>query len=406
MPLTDIQIKAAKGREKPYKLFHQEGLYLLVQPNGARYWRFKYRYLGKEKLLSVGVYPDVSLKDALQKVRDEKARLKAGDDPGSVRKQTKRTKRISAANTFAAVARDWHAAKSSGWSVGHAEKIWSSLENNVFKELGDRPITELTPPEILAVVRVIEKRGSLEIASRVLQRIGAVYRFAIAEGKATTDPTRDLSGALQAPKPSHFKSLKQVELPDFLKKLFAYEGTPLTGIALEMAIRTFVRTTELRGARWEELDVEAAEWRIPAERMKMKEGHVVPLSTQVLALLEKARAISGHREFVFPNVANPRACMSENTMLFAVYRMGYHNRTTAHGFRATASTILNEMGYRVDVIEKQLAHTERKKSRKAYNHAQYLTERHKMMQDWSDLLDAMATARKVVPGSFGAMKAA
>ena len=406
MPLTDIRIRAAKPRDKAYKLFHQEGLYLLVQPTGARYWRFKYRYLGKEKLLSVGVYPDVSLKEALQKVRDEKAKLKVGDDPGSLRKQAKRTKRISAANTFAAVARDWHSAKLSGWSAGHADKILASLENNVFKDLGDRPITELTPPEILATVRVIEKRGSLEIASRVLQRIGAVYRFAISEGKATTDPTRDLSGALQAPKRSHFKSLKQSELPEFLKKLAAYEGSPLTGIALRLAIHTFVRTTELRGAMWAEFDLDAAEWRIPAERMKMKEGHVVPLSRQVLALLETARGTTGNRPYVFPNVAKPLSHMSENTMLFAIYRMGYHNRATVHGFRATASTILNEMGYRVDVIEKQLAHTERKKSRKAYNHAQYLPERHQMMQDWSDLLDAMETGTKVVPGRFGAMKAA
>ncbi len=406
MPLTDIQVKAAKGQDKPYKLFHEEGLYLLVQPNGAKYWRFKYRYLGKEKLLSVGVYPDVGVKAALEKVREEKARLKAGDDPGSVRKQLKRTKRISAGNTFAAVAQDWHAAKSTGWSAGHAEKILASLENNVFKELGDRPITELTPPEILAVVRVIEKRGSLEIASRVLQRIGAVFRFAISEGKATTDPTRDLSGALQAPKRSHFKSLKQSELPEFLRKLAAYEGTSLTKIALQLAVRTFVRTAELRGARWDEIDLEAAEWRIPAERMKVREAHVVPLSRQVVALLEAARAISGNRPHVFPNVAKPLSCMSENTMLFAIYRMGYHNRTTVHGFRATASTILNEMGYRVDVIEKQLAHTERKKSRKAYNHAQYLPERHQMMQDWSDLLDAMESGTTVVAGRFGSSKAA
>ena len=405
MPLTDVSIRNAKPRDKAYKLFHKEGLYLLVQPTGARYWRFKYRYLGKEKLLSVGVYPEVSLKDALDKVREEKAKLKAGDDPGSLRKQTKRTKRISAANTFAAVAQDWHTAKSTGWSTGHAAKILSSLESNVFPELGDRPITELTPPEILATVRVIEKRGSLEIASRVLQRIGSVFRFAIAEGKATTDPTRDLSGALQAPKRAHFKSLSQAELPEFLRKLYAYEGTPLTGIALQMAIRTFVRTAELRGARWEEFDTDAAEWRIPAERMKMKEGHVVPLSRQVLALLEQARPISGHREFLFPNVANPRSFMSENTMLYAIYRMGYHNRTTVHGFRATASTILNEMGYRVDVIEKQLAHTERKKSRKAYNHAQYLPDRHQMMQEWSDLLDAMQDGNKVVPGRFVAKAA-
>lgn len=348
----------------------------------------------------------MSIAKALDKVREEKARLKAGNDPSNVRKQSKRVKRISAANTFEAVARDWHVTKTSGWTAAHATKILDSLENNVFKDLGDRPISEVTPPEILSVVRVIEKRGSLEIASRVLQRISAVFRFAIAEGKVTSNPARDLSGAMQAPKPSHFASLKQAELPELLQKVATYDGRPLTRIALQLALHTFVRTAELRGALWSEFDKDAAEWRIPAERMKMNETHVVPLSRQSLSFLEEAHVITGHRAHVFPNQATPSKPMSENTMLYALYRLGYHSRTTVHGFRATASTMLNETGYRPDVIEKQLAHAERKKSRKAYNHAQYLPERHKMMQDWSDLLDAMQEGGTVVPGKFGVAKAA
>ena len=334
--------------------------------------------------------------------------MEQGRDPGSERKRAKITKAINAANTFEVVARDWHRAQLQRWDAGHAAKVLSSLEKDAFPDLGARPVSELTPPEILAAVRAVEKRGSLDVAGRVLQRIGSVFRFAIAEGKATSDPTRDLAGALQIPKSEHHAHLKQTELPAFLKKLAAYDGEPLTRIALEMALRTFVRTRELRGAQWPEFDIEAAEWRIPAERMKMKDEHIVPLSRQVLALIEQARAISGHRPFVFPSRTRPRDCMSENTMLFAVYRMGYQNRTTVHGFRATASTILNEMGYKADVIERQLAHVERKKSRKAYNHAQYLPERRQLMQDWSNLLDVLREQeeKKVVPGTFGAKQAA
>ncbi len=390
MPLNDKQVLNAKPKEGAYKLFDGGGLYVLIEPTGRKYWRFKYTYLRSEKLLSVGVYPMVSLKVARKSAQKLRDTLEAGKDPGAERKRAKVTKAINAANTFELVARDWHASRLGIWDKGHASKVMTSLERNVFPVLGPLPIVDVTPPEILAVVREIEKRGALDIAGRVLQRIRSVFRFAVGEGKIASDPSRDLIGALKVRKTVHHAYLRESELPEFLEKLEAYSGAPLTKIAVKLIMRTFVRTTELREARWAEIDLEAAEWRIPEERMKMKDEHIVPLSRQCVELFREAKEISGNRAFIFPNRNKPNRCMSENTMLYALYRMGYHDRATIHGFRSTASTVLNERAYDDDVIERQLAHAERKKSRRAYNHAQYLAERRALMQDWSDLLDQFA----------------
>ena len=261
------------------------------------------------------------------------------------------------------------------------------LEQHILPKLGARPIAEITPPEVLAMLRVVEDKGALETAHRVMQMCGQIFMYAIATGRAERNPVPDLRGALKTPVVKHHSFLKASELPEYLKKLEAYDGSVQTKLALRLLLLTFVRTNELRGAQWAEIDWDKAEWRIPAERMKMKELHIVPLSRQAIAMLRELQKHSGNRQYVFPNQHNPATFMSENTMLYALYRMGYHSRATGHGFRSTASTILNEHGFRADVIERQLAHSERDTVRAAYNHAQYLPERRNMMQWWADYLD-------------------
>ncbi len=411
MALTEVQVRKAKSRDRAYKLADEKGLYLLVDANGRRYWRFKYRYLKKEKLLALGVYPEIGLGEARKKRDVARLILDAGNDPSQERKHEKRAKLIRAENTFEAVAREWHAERRIGrwggkpWVKGHADRVLVSLEQNIFREIGHRPIAELSAAEILHAVRVVEKRGALETARRVMQRIGSIFRYAIVTKRATYNPVPDLREGIATPVQKHYASLSEKDLPDFLRRLASYDGQALTRIGLELILLTFVRTVELRGAKMGEFDFDKAEWRIPAERMKMKRLHIVPLSTQAIALLREALSISGDRLFVFPNQSNPAKPMSENTLLYAVYRLGYHQRTTVHGLRATASTILNEMGYRADVIERQLAHGETDSVRDAYNHAEYLPERRQMMQHWADMLDAMTKGRKVISDRFEAKAA-
>ncbi len=268
------------------------------------------------------------------------------------------------------------------------------LESHIFPKLGHRPIADITAPEVLSMLRVVEGSGALDTAQRVMQMCGQIFMYAIATGRADRNPVPDLRGALKTPVAKHHSYLKADDLPEFLKKLEAYDGALQTKLALRFLMLTFVRTTELRAAEWTEVDFEKAEWRIPAERMKMKEEHIVPLSRQAVAVLRELQKHTGNRRHLFPNQHNPISFMSENTMLYALYRMGYHSRTTGHGFRSTASTILNEHGFMPDVIERQLAHSERNRVRAAYNHAQYLPERRKMMQWWADYLDKAAAAVK------------
>lgn len=392
--LSDAMVRNAKPKGKPYKLSDGEGLFLLVHPSGAKYWRFRYFFAGKEKLLAIGVYPQISLGNARQKRAEARNAIAQGIDPGEIKKQEKQQFLFDQANTFEEVAREW-LAKRTGHLADTTRRVKEvRLERYAYPSLGNMPIADINAPAVLAMVRKIEKRGTLELARRVLQMTGQIFAYAIATGRVDRNPVPDLRGAIETPKVTHRAYLKERELPEFLKNLESYDGHPQTKLALKLLLLTFVRTTELRAAEWTEIDWKKAEWRIPASRMKMKHEHIVPLSKQSLALLKELKQYSGNREYLFPNWQKSTGYMSENTMLYALYRMGYHSRTTGHGFRSTASTILNENEFRADVIERQLAHTERNNVRAAYNHAQYLTERREMMQWWADYLDGLSLPKR------------
>ena len=402
MALTDTTCRNAKPEEKSRKLFDGGGLYLEVMPTGSRYWRLKQRIVGKEKRLAIGVYPEISLKEAREKRDEAKKLIREGIDPSEAKKEQKRLKIAEVEHSFENIAREWHEDQERGWTERHAHYVLKRLEADIFPALGVRAINEIKPVELLAVIKEIEKRGAMDIAKRALQTCGQVYRYAVIHGKADYDITPGLRDGLKRPeKQKHFASLKEHELPEFLHKLKSYDGDLQTKLALKLLILTFVRTTELRGACWEEIDVEKKEWRIPAERMKMREEHIVPLCKQSIAILKALEPISGYREHVFPNRNKPLTFISENTLLYAIYRMGYHSRATGHGFRATASTILNENNFRPDVIERQLAHGERNKVRAAYNHAEYLPERRVMMQWWGDYIERVTIDGEVIEGKFG-----
>jgi integrase len=389
MPLTDTTIRKAKPKAKPYKLADSGGLFLLVQSSGSKWWRYKYRFGGKEKLLALGSYPEVSLAEARERHLQARKLLASGNDPSEAKRVAKRLVSIKAENTFESIAREWIEHNRNQWSKLYAADVTKRLENHIFQKLGHRPLADITPTDILDVLRVIEKSGALDMAQRMMQACGQVFRYAITTGRVDRNPVTDLRGALKTPVRKHHSYLKAGELPEYLQKLENYDGGLETKLALKFLLLTFVRTVELRGAEWPEINFDKADWRIPAERMKMKDLHIVPLSTQAIAVLEELKKHTGNRKHLFANQHNPVSFMSENTMLFALYRMGYHSKATGHGFRATASTILNEHGFHSDVIERQLAHVERNKVRAAYNHAEYLPERRKMMQWWADYLDGI-----------------
>jgi integrase len=391
--LSDSKVRNAKSKPKPYKISDGDGLFLVVTPAGSKYWRLRYFFAGREKLLALGVYPEISLADARDRRAQARRLIANGIDPGDARKEARRVANQKSANTFEAVAREWIEKRSHEWAPITVEVKLKRLESHVFRKLGDRPVANITPPEVLAMLRSIEERGTLETARRAMQICGQIFMYAIATGRAERNPVPDLRGALKTPVIKHRAYLTESDLPDYLTKLEAYDGDPQTKLALRLLLLTFVRNIELRAAQWIEIDLKKAEWRIAAARMKMKELHLVPLSRQAIALLRELEHLSGHRQYIFPNLHNPAGFMSENTVLYALYRMGYHSRATGHGFRSTASTILNEHGFRADVIERQLAHSERNNVRAAYNHAQYLAERREMMQWWADYLDEVA-ARK------------
>jgi integrase len=395
--LTDLAIRRTKARERAYKLYDEKGLYLLISATGAKLWRLKYRVAGKEKTLALGQYPERSLVQARDDTYEARKLIRDGGDPSAQRKQERREQRISAENTFEVLAREWHANQRGKWTPGHADTMLRRIETHLFPELGKLPIAEIEAPQLLDALRGIERRaqerarGSNEIAHRMLQASGQIFRYAVVTGRAKRDPSGALRGALKAKeKTRNLAALSEAELPAFLKKLHAYDGTPQTKLALRLLLLTFVRTSELRGAQWHEFELEKAQWRIPAERMKMRSEHIVPLATQSISVIRELHKLNDGRPYLFANQADHEKPMSENTLLYALYRMGYHSRATAHGFRATASTILNEQGFKPDVIERQLAHVERNKVRAAYHRAEYLTERRQMMQHWADFLDRLA----------------
>ena len=395
MRLTDTRVRNSKPLAKAYKLSDGGGMYVLVKPDGGRYWRLDYRFAGKRCTLSLGVYPTVTLSNARTR-REEARRLLAQNvNPSAAKKASKRSAKIASENTFEAIAREWIANQRDRLAVQYSTRLVARLEADVFPHIGSRPIAEIDAPELLDVLRSVEKRGVIETARRLRQVCGQVFRYAIASGRAKHDPSVDLRGALKSCGRSlGHRAMPLDEVPAFLGALGAYNGEPRTRLALRFMVLTFARTTELRAARWSEIEnLEGNEplWRIPANRMKMRQEHIVPLAPQAVAVLRELRALPGSDSspFLFSSPSRD-GHMSNNTMLYALYRLGYHGRATVHGFRAVASTALNEMGFRPDVIERQLAHQEQNEVRAAYNRAEYLGERRAMMKHWADYLDVMA----------------
>lgn len=404
MSLSDTTCRNAKPQEKPYKLADEKGLYLLVNAAG-RYWRLDYRFAGKRKTLALGVYSDVSLATARERRDDARRMLAAGTDPSLHRQLEKGRRREAAANSFEAVALEWLAKYGPTWSVGHGDKIKRRLERDVLPWVGSRPVAEITAPELLAVLRRIEGRGALETAHRAHQNCSQVFRYAIATGAGgiTRDPAADLRGALPPVTQEHHASITDPKgIGELLRAIQSYQGSFITQCALRLAPYAFVRPGELRRAEWAEFDLDAAEWRIPAAKMKGGEVHIVPLASQSVAVLRELQPLTGDGQYLFPSVRSNRRPMSDNTILGALRRLGYTgDQMTGHGFRSMASTLLNEQGWHKDAVERQLAHGERNKVRKAYNYAEYLPERRKMMQAWADFLDALRDERRVVAGKFG-----
>ena len=405
MPLTDTAIPRAKPKAKAVKLFDGGGLYLEVNPAGGKWWRWKYRFGGKEKRLSLGVYPDVSLKAAREKRDAARQQLAAGINPGQARRAEKLAR--AGAESFEAIARQWHAKFSPGWVASHGDRILKRLEKDLFPWVGKRPIAEIKAPALLAVLRRIESRGALETAHRAMQNCGQVFRYAVATGRAQRDPTGDLRGALPAPKEKHHASIIDPKrIGELLRAIDAYEGFFATKCALRLAPLVFVRPGELRKAQWPEIDLDKAEWCIPAERMKMREQHIVPLSRQAVAILRELEPLTNRAipskpdapRYVFPGAQSRERPMSENAILAALRRMGYtKTEMTGHGFRSMASTLLHEQGWNHQVIERQLAHAERNAVSAAYNFAEHLPERSKMMQAWADYLDGLKASAEVNP---------
>ncbi|MBI2801325.1 MAG: tyrosine-type recombinase/integrase [Gammaproteobacteria bacterium] len=385
------------------KLHDGDGLYLWVYRDGRKYWRMRYWQSGKERLLSIGVYPNVTLSDARIKRDELRKQLTADLDPSAERKAVNLRKKLAAENSFEAVAREWFHKQLHIWVPHHADDVRRRLESNIFPALGKRPIDQIEAPELLQAMCKIEARGAYDLAHRVLQVCGQVFRYGIATGRCTRNLSTDLRGALTPHVKQHQAAVRVEELPDLMRAIAKYDdiGDQQTRLALQLLAQTFVRTNELIGAQWVEIDLENALWIIPAARMKMRTEHVVPLSRQALAILTDLKALSRGSRYVFPG-RNRDKPISNNTLLFALYRLGYKGRMTGHGFRAVASTILNETGFNPDVIERQLAHCERDEVRGAYNRAEYLSERKRMMQQWADYLDSIAAGAKVIPLHGGA----
>lgn len=400
MKLNARQVDGAKPREKAYKLADGAGLYLEVVPSGARYWRLKYRFNGKEKRLAFGVYPTVSLAQA-RALRDEaKKKLADGIDPSVAKKEEKLVRDMQINNTFQFVALEWHSSKASRWSVGYASDILEAFNKDVFPYIGQKPIADIKSLELLNVLRRMEDRGATEKAKKVRQRCGEVFRYAIVTGRAEYNPAPDLTCAMRGHESTHYPFLSVDELPDFFNALSGYTGSPLVVLAARLLIITGVRTGELRAALWSEFNLDKAIWEIPAQRMKMRRPHIVPLSIQAIAILKTLQVMTGNYPLVFPGRNDPNKCMSEASINQVFKRIGYTGRVTGHGFRHTMSTILHEQGFNSAWIETQLAHIDKNAIRGTYNHAQYLDGRKEMMQWYADYIESLAKGT-VIQGIFG-----
>lgn len=392
--LTDAKIRQAKPQSAQYKLFDGGGLHLLITPSGSKLWRWKYtKANSSEGLKSLGRYPEVSLAQAREARNDMRKQLVQGIDPAEKARQEKHARLIAAENSFKSVAKSWWEYWRVGRSIQHADQVMRRFEKNVFPHIGARPITEISAPELVAMLHAIQKRGVTDLAKRALQTSSQVFRHAIVNGLAVNNPAAAIrpSDVLQTRATVNLARVDAKELPQLLRQIDAYRGTPATRLAMKLMAQTFVRTTELIAAPWSEFDLDAAEWRIPANRMKAKKPHIVPLSTQSVSLLKTLHLITGHGPLLFPGERDHAKPMSNNTILKALKIMGYGGQMTGHGFRGVASTMLNEMEFNRDHIELQMAHQQRNKVVAAYNHATYLKQRRVMMQAWSDYLDKCIT---------------
>ena len=393
MPLTDAKIRTSKPAPKPVKMSDGGGLHLEVRPSGAKLWRYRYRIADKENVFAIGEYPEISLAEARAERDKARTLVKQGVHPSHSRRAEQLASHVANANTFEAVAHEWISKKAPRWTPYYQRQVENFLAADVFPYIGKLPIRRVTAAHLLEIIRRIEGRGAATVALLVRQWSSAIFRYAVATLRADNDPAAALRGAIHRPKVKHHKPLSREQIADFMKKVDNYGGYRTTVIALRLMLLTFVRTVELRKAEWSEFDLDHADWRIPAERMKMRELHIVPLSKQSVALLRELQTYTGGRGSLFPNYRQPKECMTATTLNRALERLGLNGKGSigfsAHGFRATASTILNELSYRSDVIERQLAHAERDKVRASYNRAEYMDERKAMMQAWADYLDGL-----------------
>ncbi len=387
--LTDTRIKSAKPQARLYKLTDERGLHLSVYPNGSKLWQMRYRFDGKEKTASLGPYPEVSLAQAREKRDQMRKQVASGIDPVHAQRLQKAEKKLAQENSFEAVARSWFNSWNAARSARHANYVIRRLEADVFPAIGKRPIAAIQAPELVAMMKVIEKRGALDIAKRCYQMTGQVFRYAIAHGLAQRNPATDVKpgDVLASRRKENYARIDAKELSELLRKIEGYQGAPATRMAIKLLALTFVRTGELIAARWDEFDLQAGQWRIPAERMKMRTPHIVPLPSQAVQVLQILHGITGHSALLFPGQRDHAKPISNNTILKALERMGYKGKMTGHGFRGLASTILHEHGFDHAHIELQLAHQERNAVSAAYNHATYLKQRAGMMQWWADYLD-------------------
>ncbi|EPM8847522.1 tyrosine-type recombinase/integrase [Klebsiella michiganensis] len=400
MKLNARQVETAKPKDKPYKLADGGGMYLEVFPNGTKSWRMKYRIAGKEKRVVFGVYPTITLADARSKRDDANKLLVNGVDPSAFKKESKLAQIEEVKNTFQQIALEWHNMKVKKWSAGYASDILEAFNKDVFPFIGQRPVADIKPLELLKVLKKMEERGATEKAKKVRQRCGEVFRYAIVTGRAEYNPAPDLTSAMQGHESKHYPFLTIEELPAFFKALAGYSGSELVVLAARLMIITGVRTGELRGALWSEIYTDKGLWEISAERMKMRRPHIVPLSVQALEIIEKIRAMTGNFHLMFPGRNDPSKTMSEASINQVFKRIGYTGRVTGHGFRHTMSTVLHEQGYNTAWIETQLAHLDKNAIRGTYNHAQYLDGRREMLQWYADYMDSLENGGNVMHGTF------
>jgi integrase len=403
MSLTNLKCQNAKPDMKTQKLFDGRGLFLEVRSSGAKYWRLKYRYLGKEKLLALGVYPEISLSEARERCLEARKLLDDNIDPSTAKKDARRTARNNVENSFEAIARQWHDTFKHKWTERHAKTVLHRMETDIFPEIGSHPIADIKPLQIIEALKKVQKRGAFEPAHRLRQYCSQVFRYAIINEIAQTNPAAEVGMVLKPVKKKHYACIAIKEVPELIKAIERNDARLHTDtrLAIRLLMLTFVRTKELIEAKWDEFDLDKAEWIVPAERMKMRNEHVVPLSKQAVAILKDLKERNGKWDWIFPGHHSPRKHMSNNTILKGLERLGYKGRMTGHGFRALAmSSIKEQLGYRHEVVDRQLAHAAQSMVTRAYDRAQFLEERKKMMQHWSNYLDALANGGKVIAGNF------